>query len=294
MTNLTTDLASHIGTNGVISWWALLCSVAVINVTAWLIAAMTLSRRQAQLPAEIYSFSRLQLIFSALYVAGCAFRSALPVFDVPRLALFASPLTSALLDRSVATIAELSFVAQWALMLRVVASAANSALGKSLAFSLLPLIAVAELCSWYAVLTTANIGHVIEESIWGVSVALVVVALVAMRPRCPTALRTVLDACCIAGVAYVAFMFLVDVPMYWTRWVADEAAGRRYLSLWQGIRDAAERLNVSYSWQDWKQEVVWMSLYFSVAVWFSIWLIHAPLPRIGAVARRKLQPASST
>jgi hypothetical protein len=29
-----------------------------------------------------------------------------------------------------------------------------------------PLIAVAETCSWYSELTTANIGHVAEKSIW--------------------------------------------------------------------------------------------------------------------------------
>jgi hypothetical protein len=31
---------------------------------------------------------------------------------------------------------------------------------------------------------------------------------------------------------------------------------------------------VSHRWQDWKSEVAWMSLYFSVAVWISISLVH--------------------
>jgi hypothetical protein len=34
---------------------------------------------------------------------------------------------------------------------------------------------------------------------------------------------------------------------------------------------------VSHRWEDWKNEIAWMSLYFSVAVWLSIALIHAPL-----------------
>jgi hypothetical protein len=33
---------------------------------------------------------------------------------------------------------------------------------------------------------------------------------------------------------------------------------------------------VSHRWQDWHNEVAWMSLYFSVAVWLSIALVHAP------------------
>jgi hypothetical protein len=64
--------------------------------------------------------------------------------------------------------------------------------------------------------------------------------------------------------------------MYWSRWIADQAVGRHYLSIAQGIRDVATRRLISHQWSDWKSEVVWMSLYFSVAVWLSIALIHAP------------------
>jgi len=65
--------------------------------------------------------------------------------------------------------------------------------------------------------------------------------------------------------------------MYWSRWVADEASGRVYLSITQGVLDASRRWVVSHRWEDWKNEVAWMSLYFSVAVWLSIALVHAPV-----------------
>ncbi len=38
-------------------------------------------------------------------------------------------------------------------------------------------------------------------------------------------------AWCTAGIAYVIYMFAVDVPMYWNRWAAGEAVGRTYLEL---------------------------------------------------------------
>src|SRR5512138_720590 len=40
---------------------------------------------------------------------------------------------------------------------------------------------------------------------------------------------TVLCAVAVAnlGLIYVAFMFGVDVPMYWSCWLADEASGRQ-------------------------------------------------------------------
>ena len=148
------------------------------------------------------------------------------------------------------------------------------------------MIVIAETCSWYSVLTTSNIGHVAEESIWGLCAALFVACKVAMRSRCQGALRNIVDASCAAAIVYVAFMFVVDVPMYWSRWIADELHGRHYLTIAQGFVDVSHRWTVSYNWQDWKHEVPWMSLYFSVAVWFSILMAHAPTTQTRSLRSR--------
>jgi hypothetical protein len=191
--------------------------------------------------------------------------------------------------RSVATIAELCFVAQWALILRETSQATGSRVGRTTAALMVPLIAIAETCSWYAVLTTSNIGHVLEETLWGVSAALLVLSLVEIWPRCAVRLRPLLALWGAAGLAYVFFMFLVDVPMYWGRWLADEASGRHYMSVAQGLLDVSSRWVVSHRVQDWQSEMVWMSLYFSVAVWLSIALIHAPVPEGRLAARRSFR-----
>lgn len=261
----------------VFSWWFCLCAVSALNILAWAVSAAMLSRRQPALPSAVYASRRLQLWLSAGYVFGCAFRSALPVYDVPRICLFDSWLCSVIVGRSVATFAELCFVAQWALMLREISRATGSIVGGAASRTMIPLIAIAETCSWYSVLTTSNLGHVMEESIWGLCAALLVGSLIAIWPRCTIARRPLLAAWCVAGIAYIGFMFLVDVPMYWARWLADEANGRTYLSLAQGVLDVSGRWVVSHRWEDWRSEVAWMSLYFSVAVWLSIALIHAPV-----------------
>jgi len=263
----------------VAEWRTLLSTVAIFNILAWLLATALLQRRRAALGDELFLMRRWQLLLSAGYVFGCAYRSFLPVFDVPRLVLVDSWMSSVLMGRSVATLAELCFVAQWALMLREVSRATGSRVGHITSFWIVPLIAVAETCSWYSVLTTANIGHVLEESIWGLCAGLLVLSLVAIWPRCSPRQRPLLAAWCAAGVVYVAFMFMVDVPMYWSRWLADELAGRAYLSLSQGWIDAAGRWVVSHRQEDWQGEMLWMSAYFSVAVWMSIALIHAPVHR---------------
>jgi hypothetical protein len=270
------------------SWWSLLCTVAIFNIGAWAISLVILNRRQDVLPARVYSARRLQLALSAVYVFGCAFRSALPVFDVPRLCLVDTWLSSVIVGRSVATCAELCFVGQWALMLRETSRMTGSDFARNAARALVPLIVVAETCSWYSVLTTSNLGHVAEESIWGLSALLLVASMLVVWPRCERSYRPWLVGWCAVGVAYVAFMFLHDVPMYWSRWLADGASGRQYLSIVQGVHDTYRHRVVSYRWLDWKSEVAWMSLYFSIAVWLSIALIHVPAP--GSRARRDREP----
>jgi hypothetical protein len=276
-------------------WWCLLCTVGGLNILAWSLSAAALERRRAVLPAEVYASRRLQLFLSAGYVFGCAFRSALPVYDVPRICLFDTWLSSVIVGRCVATFAELCFAAQWALLLREVSRATGSIHSSITAAAVVPLIAIAEACSWYSVLTTSNFGHVLEESIWGLTAGLLVMSLIALWPRCHVALRLPLAVWCFAGIAYVAFMFMIDVPMYWSRWVADETSGRLYMSIAQGLLDAAQRRVVSHRWEDWTNEVAWMSLYFSVAVWLSIALIHVPVldPRTSSGRRDRLTVSTS-
>jgi hypothetical protein len=261
------------------SWWTFLCAVSALNLLAWALSALAIEHRLPELGDEVYRARRLQLLLSAGYVAGCAFRSAFPVFDVPRQVIVDSWLSSVVVGRSVATVAELCFVTQWALLLRETSQAAGSRFGQRTAVALVPMIVVAEVCSWHAVLTTSNLGHVIEESLWGLSAALAVAGMLVLWPRCRPALRPLLATCCGAGVVYVGYMFLVDVPMYWGRWLADEAQDRAYLSIGQGLLDVAGRWTVSHRWEDWRSEAVWMSLYFSVAVWLSIALVHLPATR---------------
>jgi hypothetical protein len=274
---LTADLP--LLSSSTLNWWLLMCVISVVNVLAWAATAVAMRRRHAQSPAALRAAIRLQLLLSAVYVAGCAYRSVLPVFDVQRLSLFDTWWSSVIVGRSVATLAELCFALQWALLLRRLAQDTGSALAHGVSRMVVPLIVTAELCSWHAVLTTSNLGHVIEESLWGLCAALLVVSLVGMWPRVRQELRAVLALCGGAGTAYVIYMFGVDVPMYWARWLADQAQGRQYLSVSDGLLDASTRWVVSHRWVDWQSEVVWMTLYFSVAVWLSIGLVHAPLHR---------------
>lgn len=264
-------------------WWHSLVAISLLNCLAWGYASARLRALRHHLPATVLGGSRWQLWLSLAYVAGCAYRSCFPVFDVPRLCLVDGAWSSVAVGRSVATVAELCFALQWALLARAVAERTGSSALARVARALPAMIVVAELSSWYAVLTQANIGHVLEESLWACGAAWLSVALLGNRGHLPATLRPVCRLLAVAGLCYAAYMVAVDVPMYWQRWQEQQALGRAYLDLPQGLWDAAHHWRVSLRWEDWRSEVVWMSLYFSVGVWCSIGLVHlhqrlAPAP----------------
>jgi hypothetical protein len=250
--------------------------VSVVNGGLWTFAAVRFASASADRDAAKRRLDRREVWLSAGYVAICAFRSVFPRADVQRICLFDTWLSSVLVGRTVATIAELCFVAQWALLLHALARTKESAFAINVSRIVVPLIAIAEVFSWYAVVSTNYLGNVVEESIWASTGALLVISLLILWPRCSGALRRGVALAIASAAFYVAFMSLVDVPMYVSRWRADEAAGRPYLSLGDGFFDLAHRWIVTRTFSDWREEMPWMALYFSVAVWISIALTRVP------------------
>jgi hypothetical protein len=249
--------------NGVQIWWGFLIAVSAVNIVCWLRLRRRVTSDQ----------QRHQLRLSAVFVFVCAFRSLLPRADVQRICFVDTFLSSVLLGRAVATAAELCFMAQVAAAVRALGRQLGYAPAVTVSRWVLPLIAVAEVCSWYAVVTTNFLGNALEQSLWTVTPIIVATQLVPLARRATGALRRFLIAATVLTAGHVAFMSLNDVPMYVRRFLADQAEGRVYLGFVDGLRDLATRWIVTFSWAEWHDELAWMGLYFSVAVWFSMALV---------------------
>jgi len=133
-----------------------------------------------------------------------------------------------------------------------------------------PLILIAECFSWHAVLTKKYFCNAIENSIWALAFFLVAVGLCRLLPEFDGAVRVALVVAIIGIAGYLAFLATIDIPMYLTRWRAEVANGRRPLSPLEGLWDASFRWVVTHDIAEWKDEIAWMSLYFSAAVWASL------------------------
>jgi hypothetical protein len=263
---------------GVMLWWSAISAVSVANILAWLLIAR---KEDDDADPERRRERRLQIILSAMFVFGCAFRSFLPRAEGQRICLVDSWWSSAILSRAVATVAELSLVAQWTLFLGQWTKALGSRVGYAISRALLPLIAFAECCSWFTTLTTNFRGSVIEESTWAMTSSLMTLVLVALWWRRSEVRRPFVGAAIVLNAAYIMFMSTVDVPMYAARVRADAATGKTFLTIGQGVRDSASRRVVTRRWEDWSDEMPWMSLYFSAGVWISLSLIRAPRVKDG-------------
>ena len=276
-------------------WWSLLTAVSGANIAVWF-----LLYRQLQPVDGAGGSSRveLMLLLCAAYVFGCAFRSFLPRADVQRICLFDTWLSSVVVGRSVATVAEICFVAQWAIILHQLGTMTGADTTLNAALVIVPLIIIAECCSWYAVLTTNYLWNAVENSLWAVAFFIIGIGLCRLLPEFDGPVRAVL-AIAIAGIAaYLAFLMAVDVPMYLNRWRTGLANGSRLLRPLEGLRDVSTRWIVTHDLAEWKGEMTWMALYFSAAVWASLALcvcysIEDHLPRYRSEATVASSPSTA-
>ncbi len=264
--------ASLAWSNPLAWWWGLLTLVSGTNVAIWFLLYHQLHTPIAD-SFNGTSGIELMLLFCAAYVFGCAFRSLLPRADIQRICLFDTWLSSVLVGRSVATFAEICFVAQWAILLHGLGTKAGADTTLNTAWIALALIVVAECVSWYGVVTANYLGSAIENSIWAVAFAVIEIGLGRLLPDFYGPARVIL-AVAIAGIAlYLTFLAAIDIPMYVRRWRWRSKAGngnKLLLRPLEGLHDVATRWVVTHDIAAWKDEIPWMSLYFSAAVWASL------------------------
>src|SRR5215470_8098717 len=269
-------------------WWGLLALVSSANITAWFLLYRYFEKPRT---GGLGSTSDIELMFflSAAYVFGCAFRSFLPRADVQRICLFDTWLSSVTVGRSVATVAEICFAAQWAIILHQLGTMTGAGTTLNAAWVIVPLIFIAECFSWHAVLTRNYLGNAIENSIWAVSFLIVGIGLCRLLPEFEGPVGVALVIAIIGIAGYLLFLATIDVPMYLTRWQARSADSIGPLSPPEGLRDASVRWIVTHDIAEWRDEIAWMSLYFSAAVWASLALcvcysLAGHLPRYRADA----------
>lgn len=251
-------------------------AIALFNLVMLLLTRKKLLKHLPNMSQMVRQVRKYQLLLASIYTVGCGFRSVFPRGDVRRIVLVDHWISAIAIGRSVATIAELAFVAQWAFILHEVGTGSKNVGVLSISKMIVPMIIIAECFSWYACTTGNFFGTIIEESLWAAAASLTMLGFIRGRKHYNGSQRNFLTTGIIVAFGYVMYMVTVDVPAYIKNWIADEANGKIYATLSEGFHQVATVWKHTYAHEDWRYEFVWMSLYFSVAVWASLLIVNMP------------------
>jgi len=263
-------------------WYLTMVAITVFNAVWYLRTLRKLSGSSV--------YNRSMRIFGGFFVLGCGFRAVLPRIDVERVCFFPGVLSSTIIGRSFATVAELSFMWQMCYFLYTVASDLQRCNPVSKLFPIVRLMCVviaavnpvAQTFCWLGITTTYQKWHVYEQSIWTCSVALLCASsVVFVRQHFPPSasashVRRLLILFCLGAPFFLIFMIFNDIPMYYNRWLQNEHDGVTYYNVTQGLADATACKVITRRFVDWKEDMPWITGYFSVCVWISIVLSQAP------------------
>jgi hypothetical protein len=244
-------------------WLRLLAALAAFNVGLWIWIARSASASTR--------YSEIQLLLSAVYVGVCGFRSLFPRVDLERVCLWDTWLSAILIGRTAATIAEICFALQCALFVHRLSDISGLPLLGAAALPFVPLAILAETVCWYAVLSLNHIGHAIEESLWALLMLILAAAFGAAALAAPTPLRLMLIVGFVVYGVGAGLTVAFDVRMYVRRWRLN--AGGDRLTLATGLLDSHRRRHPVLGWEVWREEVPWMTLYFSIGVWTSLAMV---------------------
>ena len=223
----------------------LLGTISVFNISMW----TNLYQNNKDAYGDIFNV----IIFAGIYVFGCAYRAITPKIDLERYTLFDNWFNSVFVGRSVATIAELAYGLIWIYILNLFGYQKS-------AYVFIIMLFIAEIFSWYSVLTLDFIGNVIEETLWTLAFAIIFVIMLTEK-QYPLAISIFI---------YLYYMTNFDVPMYLDKYEKQTET----ISIDDGFFDALERREVRWDFNVWKPELLWQFGYFSVAVWSSIYLAY--------------------
>jgi len=244
-------------------WLGSLAALTAFNVGLWVWIARSASPRTP--------YAEIQLLLSGVYVGVCGFRSLFPRVDLERLCLWDTWLSTIFLGRTAATIAELCFAVQCSVFVQRLSEIVGMPLLDVEARVFVPVAVLAQLVCWYAVLSLNHVGHAIEETLWALLMLLLSAALGTAASAAHGPLRTMLIAGALVYGIAAGLTMVVDVRMYMRRWRLSAADDR--LPLATGLRDSRYRRHPTLAWEDWREEVPWMTLYFSVGVWTSLAMV---------------------
>lgn len=263
-------------------WWWTMLVVSVFNVVL-LIAALRTSKTSSP-PKEKAVLAAAAILFTLT----CAYRAILPRVDVVRQCWFDSPANWIIFGRFFACWAEIGWATQMGLVLRRLAismqeqgmiSHSVRTRAHQAGIAVISMACFAECWSWTNLITESDLFSTVEQALWCALFLVTGVGMVVLMRMLDKPLRS---------TPYMLFAALVIMMgleqgyeafgLYLTRFLDEQHRGVPFQGFVTGLGKLADCAHVTKNINNWKDDFPWMTGYFSVGVWSSIWLAVAPMP----------------
>ena len=130
-------------------------ALGLFNTVLWVVVVSQLKHEGPYVPWHV--------LCSGVFTAVCAFRSMLPRIDLERYCLLDSMASSMVIGRTGATLAEISFACQIALLLHEAGNLAELHWVQMLAYPVVFLLSLAQVFCWSSVISLNHLGHTMKS-----------------------------------------------------------------------------------------------------------------------------------
>jgi hypothetical protein len=264
--------------NEIQNWLNLLKFVSIINISIVCVYIVLYYN-------SISKIQSFYFILVAIYVLVCAIRSLWPRLDTKCTCVFNNKISSPLVGRSLATIAEMAFIILIVMITNTILNIVQKSIGnthfietlKILNLMIIPTIFIAQLTCWYGITTKNYFWEIIEGALWTYSIGILFIVYFYIyiktvgknisnnRVRFITPF---LPYILIITAFHLLFMFLNYMPLMFK----NNLLNKNHIPFWQGLSELSCN-KVSKKYKDWKKDIPWLTGYFSISVWVSILIL---------------------
>ena len=277
--------------NIVLGWWSFLIVVSIFNISFISYYYFTHSLNNKQTFVFILAF---------IFAIVCAIRTISPTKYTEKTCFFKTKLLTPFIIRTLATIAELSYIILCIFVffhiIEVIHLYSNKKLGhiKPYIYAVIPIIILAEVFSWSGSITEYQPWNISEEIMWliatlifiGLSLYILSTIKNIKSPKIKSVYNFFTITIPIATV-FAGFLAIIDIPMYIKKWKKDKKLEikpikietikdfvldfkeKHKLNYNRKINDLQQCRKVDQSFAEWKNEIPWLTGYFTIGVWSS-------------------------
>ena len=259
------------GSKLVILWWIFITIISIFNISFISKYLLKYNLNLDQRNVTILAF---------IYTVVCGLRSFYPKNDVKQNCLFKSFLSIPIFGRSIATIAEISFINLVVLIFKKIVDDYNFKeliLFKKILPNLIPVIVLAQIFCWSGCLTKNYLYNTAEETLWLVTFSIILLLMISLKTKVPfnNSKDEMIHKLLFLGIPIVTFylIFLIsnDIPMYFRNW-KENKKNIRNSNFIENIKNFSKCSTISWSYKTWEKEIPWQTGYFTSGVWCAIGL----------------------